>query len=157
MAPGEQLAFDDIAALKAHVSDEFGPWGEDAVVGQDTIDAFAELSGDRQWIHTDVERSRRESPFGGTIAHGFLLLALLPQVRSETVAITGHRSALNYGSDLLRFLAPVPAGSSIHSRSRLAEIRPRPDGTLVTTQVEVAVVGAAKPSLLYRMQVLYRG
>ncbi len=153
----EDLAFDDVPALEAAVSQDFGEWASEAEVGQDVIDAFAELSGDHQWIHTDVARARAESPFGGTIAHGFLLLALLPRVRSEAVRVTGHGSALNYGSDKLRFLAPVPAGSRIHSRSRLAEVAARPNGTLITTELEISVVGAEKPSLLYRMQILYRG
>ena len=151
------VAFDDLATLEARVSQEFGPWGDVTTVDQKVIDAFAELSGDHQWIHTDVDRARSESPFGTTIAHGFLLLALLPRVRSDAVQVTGHRSVLNYGSDKLRFLAPVPAGSSIHARSRLAEVEARTNATLVTTELEVAVMGAEKPSLSYRMQILYRG
>ncbi|HEX4863516.1 MAG TPA: MaoC/PaaZ C-terminal domain-containing protein [Acidimicrobiales bacterium] len=152
-----EIAYDDFNRLESCVTDQFGPWGEEAIVTQEVIDSFADLSGDRQWIHTDVERSKTESPFGTTIAHGFLLLALLPRLRSESVKIVGHASALNYGSDKLRFLAPVPAGARIHARSRLADLEARQSGTLVTTEIEVSVVGAERPSLLYRMQVLYRG
>ena len=70
----EQIKFDDVPALQAKVSEEFGPFGGELEVTQSMIDRFAELTGDRQWIHVDVERCRRESPFGGPIAHGFLTL-----------------------------------------------------------------------------------
>ena len=146
----------DLDGLSAACSEEFGPWGDEIEVTQDLINAFAELTGDRQWIHVDVERAKRESPFGGPIAHGFLTLALLPQFKAAAVRVTGGSSATNYGSDGLRFLAPVPAGSSLHARARLISAEARSKGTLLTTEVEVAVVDAAKPALIYRMQILYR-
>ena len=74
----QEIRFDDIAALRAHVSEEFGPFGEQVEISQDMINKFAELTGDQQWIHVDVERAKRESPFKQTIAHGFLTLSLLP-------------------------------------------------------------------------------
>ena len=154
----EPIAFDDVDALNAAASEEFGEWGDTFEVTQDVIDQFAELTGDRQWIHVDVERAKKESPFGGPIAHGFLTLALLPRVsRGAGVKIGGARSVTNYGAESLRFLAPVPSGSTIHARGRLVKAEARSNGgTLVTNEVEVRVVGAEKPALLYRMQLLYR-
>ena len=135
-----QIRFDDIDGLNAT---------------QDMVDAFAELTGDHQWIHADVERAKRDSPFGGTIAHGFLTLSLLPAMGAQTVRITGQSSAVNYGAEKLRFLAPVPIPSEVHARGRLVRAEARPKGTLVTTEADVSVVDADKPSLLYTMQVLY--
>jgi acyl dehydratase len=149
-----EIRFDDVDALNAASSEEFGPWGESVDVTQEMVDAFAELTGDHQWIHSDVERARA-GPFGGTIAHGFLTLSLLPALGAQTVRITGQSSAINYGAERLRFLAPVPIPSPIQARGRLVRADARPKGTLITTEADVSVVGAEKPSLLYTMQVLY--
>ena len=149
-----EIRFDDIDALNAASSEEFGAWGEAVDVTQEMVDAFADLTGDHQWIHSDVERARA-GPFGGTIAHGFLTLSLLPALGAQTVRITGQSSAVNYGAERLRFLAPVPIPSPIHARGRLVRAEARPKGTLVTTEADVSAVGAEKPSLLYTMQVLY--
>jgi uncharacterized protein len=151
----KQIRFDDIDGLNAEASDEFGPWGPPVKVTQEMVDAYADLTGDHQWIHSDVERAKRDSPFGGTIAHGFLTLSLLPAMSAQTVRITGQSSAINYGAERLRFLAPVPIPSPIRARGRLVRAEARPRGTLVTTEADVSVVGADKPSLLYTMQVLY--
>ena len=149
-----QIRFDDVDTLNAAASEQFGPWGEAVDVTQEMVDAFADLTGDHQWIHSDVERARN-GPFGGTIAHGFLTLSLLPALGAQTVRITGQSSAVNYGAERLRFLAPVPIPSPVHARGRLVRAEARPKGTLITTEADVSVVGADKPSLLYMMQVLY--
>ena len=107
----EPTRFDDLDALQALASDAFGDFGPPIEVTQPMIDAFAELTGDRQWIHVDVERATRESPFGGPIAHGFLTLALLPRLAGEGAQVTGHANAVNYGAESLRFLSPVPVGA----------------------------------------------
>jgi uncharacterized protein len=150
-----QIRFDDIDGLNAAASDDFGPWGQPVKVTQEMVDAFADLTGDHQWIHSDVERARRDSPFGGTVAHGFLTLSLLSAMGAQTVRITGQSSAINYGAERLRFLAPVPIPSEVHARGRLVRAEARPKGTLLTTEADVSVVDADKPSLLYTMQVLY--
>ena len=74
------IAFDDIDAINGHASEEYGDWGAEIEVTQEMINAFAELTGDRQWIHVDVERCIRESPFGGPIAHGYLTMSLMPML-----------------------------------------------------------------------------
>jgi hypothetical protein len=150
-----QISFDNIDGLNAAASDDFGPWGPPVKVTQDMVDEFAALTGDHQWIHSDVERAKRDSPFGGTIAHGFLTLSLLPAMGAQTVRITGQSSAVNYGAERLRFLAPVPIPCELQARGRLVRAEARPKGTLITTEADVSVVDADKPSLLYTMQVLY--
>jgi acyl dehydratase len=150
-----EFRFDDVDGMNAAVSEEFGDWGREVEVTQEMINGFAELTGDRQWIHIDVERAKKESPFGGPIAHGFLTLALIPLVNPQTIKITGQGNATNYGAGGLRFLAPVPAGSKLHARTRLVGAEARKNGTLVTTELAVHVVGNEKPSVLYNMQILY--
>jgi acyl dehydratase len=152
-----EVRFDDIDGVNA-LAGEFSGWSEPLTVTQDMINEFAELTNDRQWIHVDVERARRESPFGGPIAHGFLTLSLIPHlVPPDSLLVTGHASAANYGADKLRFLSPVPAGSQIHARSRVVKAEAKTHGTLVTREVEVAVVGAERPAVIYGMQILYMG
>jgi acyl dehydratase len=149
------IRFDDIDGFNALASTEWGEWGPELEVTQDMINAFAELTGDHQWIHVDVERAKKESPFGGPIAHGLLTLALLPRWRPSMVDVEGHGSAANYGAGSIRFAAPVPAGAKVHARSRLIGAEPKSAGTLVTTEFALHVVGNEKPSLLYNMMILY--
>ena len=155
----EEIQFDDIDALQKHVSEEFGPFGAELEVAQEAIDRFAEVTGDHQWIHVDVERAKKESPFGTTIAHGFLTLSLLPKMSSadrKSYRVVGYGNAANYGSDKLRFLAPVPAGSKIHSRSRLASVEAGKKGTRMETEIAVHIVGSDRLALLYNMIILYQ-
>ncbi len=152
----QEIRFDDIDALRAHVSEEFGAFGEALEISQSMIDQFAELTGDHQWIHVDVERATRESPYGRTIAHGFLTLSLLPKLRtSSDYRIVGFGNATNYGADKLRFISPVPAGAKVHARSRLLAVEAKPKGTQVTQEIAVHVVGSDRPAISYTMLVLY--
>ncbi len=151
----DAVRFDDIDAINALASEDFGDWGPSITVTQDMINAFAELTGDTQWIHVDVERAKKESPFGGPIAHGFLTLSLMPRLAVSAINLTGQGSAVNYGAEGLRFLSPVPAGATVRARSRIVKAEAKPKGTLLTTEAEIAAEGSAKPALLYRMQVLY--
>jgi acyl dehydratase len=152
----EDIRFDDIESLKGKIGVTFGPWSEPAEVTQDMINRFAELTGDHQWIHVDVERAKRESPFGGTIAHGFLTLSLLPRLHgSASWKLTGYGNATNYGANKLRFVSPVRAGAKIHARSRLVGVEAKPKGTQLTQEINVHVVGDERPALIYEMVVLY--
>jgi acyl dehydratase len=155
----EEIAFDDIEALQAKVGEEFGPFGAEMEISQKTIDQFAELTGDHQWIHLDAERCKRESPFGTTIAHGFLTLSLLPKLSAGTndaYRIVGAGNVTNYGSDGFRFLSPVPAGSSVHARRRLKAVEATPKGTRVTSETAIHVVGSERPALVYDGITLYQ-
>ncbi|MEX1217440.1 MAG: MaoC family dehydratase [Acidimicrobiales bacterium] len=150
-----EVQFDDIDGINALASEEFGEWGNSLEVSQKMINDFAELTGDRQWIHIDVERSLKESPFGGPVAHGFLTLSLMPKLATFPVTIKGNGSAVNYGAEGLRFISPVPAGARVHARSRVVRAEAKPKGTLITTEAEIAAEGSERPALLYKMQVLY--
>ncbi len=152
----EEIRFDDIDRLRARISDEFGSWGPELEVTQDMINKFADLTGDRQWIHIDVERAKKESPFKGTIAHGFLTLSLVPVLRYEAnYKIVGYGNITNYGADKLRFISPVPAGSKVHARTRLLAVEARPRGTQLTHEIALHVVGSERPALLYTMLLFY--
>ena len=153
----DEIAFADIDGLNASASDDWSDWGPEVEVTQEMVNGFADLTGDHQWIHVDVERATA-GPFGGPIAHGFLTLSLLPSLnKAGNVRITGQQNVVNYGADGLRFLAPVPVGSCLHARNRVREARQHKKGTLVATQVAIHVVGNEVPSVLYDALVLYQG
>lgn len=110
------------------------------------IESFAAVSGDRQWIHIDTERARGESPWGTTIAHGFLTLSLLSRMASEAVSLQlGQSASINYGLNRVRFPAPVPAGSRVRGHFALAGCGARTGGVEVVWQVTVEGEGQAKP------------
>jgi acyl dehydratase len=118
-------------------------------VDQPMIDAFAEVTGDRQWIHVDRERAARESPHGTTIAHGYLTLALLPALRAEVgVTPAGMGQAINYGLDRVRFLAPVRAGARVRARVTLQSAESKGKGVLLRTLNTVEIEGEEKPAVL---------
>jgi len=114
-------------------------------VTQAQIDLFADATGDHQWIHVDRQRAK-EGPYGGTIAHGFLTLSLLPQLFASAVRLEGTRMGLNYGLNKVRFPAPVPVGSKLRCRVMLGACEPVPDdGLQLTFNMEVQREGEAKP------------
>ena len=151
-----QVALDDEAALQALVSDEFSAWSNQVVVDQGLIDSFALLSGDDYWIHTDPERARKHSPFGGTIAHGALVQILQSRMKLNLgYEITGFTNMVNYGSDRLRFPAPVPAGSTIHARARVKRVERVKSGTQLTLELNTHVLGSERPSVINELVILY--
>ena len=117
-------------------------------VTQPMIDSFAETTGDRQWIHIDRERATRESPFGTTIAHGFLTLSLLSQLKSQAVSVRGIRMAINYGLNRVRFPAPVRSGSRVRGRFTLQAVEPIEGGVQAVVAGTVEMEGSAKPVLV---------
>ncbi len=135
----------ELADLPALVGRELGlsDW---LAVDQARIDQFAEVTGDRQWIHVDIERATRE--LGGPIAHGLLTLSLLPVLTASAMQFQGVSRGLNYGFDRVRFLSPVPAGARIRSRHVLKAVEPKAGGVCVTQTCTVEIEGAAKPALV---------
>ena len=134
--------------LLEHVGEELGP-SEWLTVTQEMIDTFAEATGDHQWIHVDVERARREMPGGKTIAHGYLTLSLLPRLAPTLMTIAKRRRGLNYGSNKIRFISPVPAGSRIRLRQKLVKAEPVEDnGMRVTSQMTMEVEGSERPAMV---------
>lgn len=114
-------------------------------VAQDTINAFADVTGDRQWIHLDIGRAHRESPYGTTIAHGFLTLSLLSQMFAHAVQIRNAARTINYGLNRVRFPSPVPAGARIRAGFSLQSFKSLTNGSEVTFSVIVECENAAKP------------
>jgi acyl dehydratase len=139
-------AFTDLASLEAAVGAGplVSPW---ITVTQTMIDEFAEVTGDRQWIHIDVERAKRESPFGTTIAHGFLTLSLLSQMIGRTIAFPTAKMGVNYGFERVRFISPVASGADIQAAFTLQEVKPADVGVQCAWAVEVRARDAAKPAL----------
>jgi acyl dehydratase len=125
-------------------------------VAQQRIDQFAEATDDRQWIHVDVERARRESLWKQTIAHGYLTLSLIPALLTQLVFIVGVKTAINTGIDKLRFSAPVPSGSRVRLKATIKDAREVPTNALrISFAVRVEVEGASKPALLANVNYLY--
>jgi acyl dehydratase len=143
MAP---LTVNGIDELKGIVGQTIGPseWRE---VTQEMVDAFAELSGDDQWIHVDVDRARRESPFGTTVAHGNLTLSLIDGFRRGLVRSAGFKLGVNYGWNKVRFPAPVPTGSRVRASVETLSVDDVGGGWFqVSQRWTVEVEGAEKPA-----------
>lgn len=136
--------FDGIAEISAAEGIELGTtdW---LLIDQPMISAFAEATGDRQWIHVDVERAK-SGPFGTTIAHGLLTLSLLPGFFARLYKVDGVSMAINYGMGKVRFPSPVPAGSRVNATSRIAEVIDVPGGVQCTLETVIAIEGGSKPA-----------
>ncbi len=141
-----------IEGLKSHVGQHLGhsDW---KVVTQDQVNLFADATGDHQWIHVDLERSK-SGPFGGPIAHGYLTLSLTPALLAEVMAVSGISMGINYGIDKLRFPSPVPVGSKLRAGVELASVDDVSGGVQVKLIVTYEVEGATKPACV--AEVLFR-
>ncbi len=144
----------DIDSLAAHAGRELAcsDWLE---VTQARIDAFAAATGDRQWIHVDPERARRESPHGTTVAHGYLTLSLLPALLQSCLRVDGAAMAVNYGLDRVRFPAPVPAGGRLRARVALEEASPAGDWVQAHWLATIELEGGERPVCVARMLARY--
>jgi acyl dehydratase len=114
-------------------------------ITQERVNLFADATGDHQWIHVDVERCQRESPFGSTIAHGFLTLSLLPLMMSTSIRMSDVKMAVNYGLNKVRFMAPVPVGSRVRGRIRLISVDDISGGAQMLWEVTMERDGGDKP------------
>lgn len=132
-----------LADIDSLVGQELGV-GDWLEVDQERIDLFAEATGDFQWIHVDVERAGRE--LGGTIAHGYLTLSLLPALSVGLFVVEDASRTLNYGLDRVRFLQPVPAGSRLRVRQRLKSAEPKSGGMLVRREYVIEIEGSERPA-----------
>ena len=116
-------------------------------IDQSRIDAFADVTMDHQWIHVDVDKAKAESPYGATIAHGFLTLSLIPGVSKDNYRVENARMGINYGLNKVRFLAPVTAGSRVRVRSELVDATKVADDTVnLTVRHTVEIDGVDKPA-----------
>jgi acyl dehydratase len=135
-------------ALRALIGQELGvsDWLE---VTQDLIDRFAEVTGDHQWIHVDVERAKREMPGGKTIAHGYLLLSLLPKLGAGIYKLSWPTRSINYGSDKVRIVNPVKAGARIRLRQSLIAVEDgAPGAHRITVRQTLEIENEAKPAMI---------
>ena len=134
-------AFRELAGEEIGVSD----W---LVIDQEMIDAFAEATGDRQWIHVDTERAAREMPGGKTIAHGYLLLSLLPRLAPQIFTVEKRSRSLNYGTNKVRFTSPVPAGARVRLRQAVAAAEPIEGGIRLIMTSTMELEGQERPALV---------
>ena len=142
-----RIVIPSIARLKEWIGKEVAvtDW---LTVGQERIDGFAGATEDHQWIHVDRERAARESPYGTTVAHGFLSLSLLPYLLGQAIEIQGMRLGINYGLNRVRFTGPLPAGSRVRARFRLAAVEDIAMGVQTTWNVTLEREGEEKPVLV---------
>jgi acyl dehydratase len=138
----------DLAGREVGVSD----W---LVVTQERIDAFADATGDHQWIHVSPDRATTDTPFGTTIAHGFLTLSLVSALVRNAVTVEGTRMALNYGLNRVRFVSPVPSGSRIRARVALMEIVAMADSVQAFWNVTIERDGGDRPAVVAEWIVRY--
>jgi acyl dehydratase len=136
----------DVAGLAAHVGEELGhtEWRE---MTQERVNAFADVTEDHNFIHVDPERAKA-TPFGGTIAHGFLTLSLLAPISQQLLNVTGATASINYGLDKLRFPAPLPVGAQFRGTGVLTEVTDVKGAVQAKATFTVEVQGSAKPALV---------
>ena len=150
----ELRIIESLDALAALVGEELAcsDW---IAISQERIQRFADVSGDQQWIHVDAARAARESPFGGTVAHGYLTLSLLPMMFASSLRVDGVALAINYGLDRVRFPAPVLCGQSVRGRLLLQRLEPVASGVQAHWLATVEIKGGDKPACVAQMLVRY--
>ena len=136
----------DLAGLPALAGRHAG-YTDWQVMEQDRVNAFADATDDHQWIHVDVDRAK-ESPFGGTIAHGYLTLSLVAPISGQLIKVTDATTGLNYGLDRVRFPSPLPVGAEFRGGLELVEVTEIPGGAQMKARVTIEVKGAEKPSMV---------
>ncbi|MDA3624064.1 MaoC family dehydratase [Saccharopolyspora sp. WRP15-2] len=144
--------FTSLGEVEAALGEELGPT-EPLVITQERINAFADSTGDHQWIHVDPERAA-SGPYGSTIAHGYLTLSLLPHFGQQLFALDFGTARINYGLNKVRFPAPVPVGSALRARATFADLQKSATGATLTTHYTVDLEGAAKPACVAEMLVV---
>jgi len=151
-----QISCKNVAAMLSLVSETFSGWSNQIEITQELIDQFAILSGDNYWIHTDPVKAHRDSPFGATIAHGWLIQILISRMQLPLdYEITDFKNIVNYGSDRMRFVCPVPSGCRIHARNRIKAVQAVKSGIQLTMEINIHVVGQERPSVINDQLILY--
>ena len=145
-------SFDEVTAA---AGEELGS-SDWITIEQDRVDQFADATGDHQWIHVDAERAA-EGPFGGTIAHGYLTLSLLPWLGSQLFTLGTPGAKLNYGCDSVRFTNPVPVGSRVRATATFEGVKQLEKGVQITTKYVVEIEGVERPALVAKQITLVLG
>jgi acyl dehydratase len=135
--------FKDLTELAGAVGEHLG-YSDWLAVTQDRVDQFADATGDHQWIHVDPDRAK-QGPFGGTIAHGYLTLSLIPMLAQQIYHVDGIRMGINYGTEKVRFPAPLPVGSSVRAGAEVVSVRETAQGVQVVVKVTMEAQGIEKP------------
>jgi acyl dehydratase len=137
--------FNGVEDAKARVGQEVGisDW---MLIEQERVNTFAQVTGDQQWIHVDVERARRESPFGGPIVHGYLTLSLLGKFALDCMEVDGVKLVVNYGLNRVRFISPVKVGSRLRARFVLTSVEDIAGGAQLAWQAVIEIEGGDKPA-----------
>ena len=133
------------AELENYAGQEIGH-SEWVTIDQDRVNKFADATGDHQWIHLDVERAKRELPTGGTIAHGYLTLSLIPWLGAQIMKIDGVSRGINYGSNKVRFTNMVPVGSKVRAKLKLLGVEARAGGKQLTSEYTIEIQGQDRPA-----------
>src|SRR5690606_6222746 len=141
------IVLEQASDFVGHVGKEIGV-SEWITIDQEMIDTFARLTGDDQWIHVDVERARTELPEGRTIAHGYLVISMLPRLSRSIYRVTRRSRGINYGSNRVRFLSPVLSGSRIRARQKLLDATRISGATRITMESTIEIEGFGKPALV---------
>jgi len=144
------IAIEDLAS---RIGDHLG-YSDYVEISQERVNQFAEATGDFQWIHIDVERAKKESPFGGPIAHGYLTLSLGPMLGPLVYAVSGVKMGVNYGANKVRFMAPVPVGARVRLGAKLLSVDEIAGGVQTTFEYTFECEGASKPSCV--AEVIFR-
>jgi acyl dehydratase len=142
-----QTTVEGVEGIQGLVGKHLG-YSDWVTITQEQVNQFAEATGDHQWIHVDVERATKESPFGGPIAHGYLTLSLVPMLMPQIVEMTGFRMGVNYGTEKVRFPSPVPVGSRVRAGATLDSATPFDGGVQILVTVTIEVEGGSKPAMV---------
>ena len=138
------LSFNTLSEFQAHVGQDLGT-SEWVTITQEMVNQFAEATGDHQWIHVDIEKAKLHSPFKTTIAHGFLSLSLSPKFMYEMFEVKSVKMGLNYGTNKVRFMSPVPTGSRVRMKAKLKEVEIQAPGYRSVVEAVFEREGADKP------------
>jgi acyl dehydratase len=147
------IEVEDLQALQMRVGETLGvsDW---VLIDQPFIDRFADATGDHNWYHVDIERARAELPDGKTIAHGLLLLSLVPGLAGPMLSIKKKGRSFNYGSDRVRYTTPVQVGERVRLQVVLRGVEPRPDGALMRRMCTMEIEGRSKPAMVAEVMTL---
>jgi acyl dehydratase len=145
--------FNDVTELGKAVGEHIG-WSEPVTVTQEQVNLFADATGDHQWIHVDPERAKA-GPFGGTIAHGYLTLSLVPALMQTIYRVDNLAMGINYGAEKVRFPAALPVGSTVRAGAELVSVREVAQGAQAVVRVTVQADGVEKPVCVADIVVLF--
>jgi acyl dehydratase len=142
-----QTTVEGVEGVLAKVGQHLGhsDWVE---ITQEQVNQFAEATHDHQWIHVDVERAKKESPFGGPIAHGYLTLSLVSALSAQIIEAKGFRMGVNYGADKIRFMSPVPVGARIRASATLDDAKQFEGGVQMTLGITMEIENHPKPAMV---------